>query len=68
MNHIKDFEKQNHVIGKKNHVIGKILMFQLYVLYYLSVSESLDIWSSLGKYKQPHSFLTICHPKIYSDI
>lgn len=62
MNHIKDFEKQNHVIE------GKILVFQLYVLYYLNVSESLDIWSSLGKYKQPHSFLTICHPKIYSDI
>ena len=45
-----------------------MLMFQLYVLYYLNVSESLDTCSSLGKYKQPHSFLIICHPKIYSDI
>lgn len=45
-----------------------MLMFQLYVLYYLNVSESLDTCSSLGKYKQPYSFLIICHPKIYSDI
>lgn len=62
MNHLKDFERQKHVIE------GEILIFQFYVLYYLSVSESLDTCSSLGECKQSYSFPIICHPKIYSDI